>query len=160
MGRKWHSDGTPIGVIGILRNMRKLGKGRASPPDPARLEIRLPAVPASLPQVRRLLRHWLDAGGVSAEDAYEIITACHEACANAIEHACGPADQGFGVDAVLTGDSIAVNVRDAGQWRPPHGARRGYGLRLMHALMDTVDIASGSDGTVVKMRRRVTRGRR
>ncbi len=131
---------------------------RTTPLDPGRLELRLPAVPTSLPQLRRILRRWLDAAGVQGDDAYEIITACHEACANAVEHAYGPADQTFALNATMTEEGIVIHIQDAGQWRAPHGPRRGHGLKLMEALMDTVDIASGSQGTLVKMRRRVDGG--
>ncbi len=130
---------------------------RASPLDPRRLEIRVPAVPSSLPQLRRTLRRWL-AAKVPPDEAYEIVTAIHEACANTVEHAYGPTDQTFGIEAVLTDEEIAVTIRDAGQWRPARGVRRGHGLKLMHALMDSVDVFPGSDGTMVEMRRRLTRG--
>ncbi len=149
-------------VLAEMLNGRPVGDDvallalRATPLNPRRLELRLPAVPTSLPQLRRILRRWLDAAGVDADDAYEITTACHEACANAVEHAYGPTDQTFGLDAAKTDEGIVIDICDGGQWRPPQGARRGHGLKLMQALMDTVDIASGPQGTLVKMHRRLT----
>jgi len=129
---------------------------RAVSLDPGRLAVRLPAVPSSLVQLRHVLRRWLAVVGVGEDVAYEIITACNEACANAVEHAYGPADETFEFEAMVRGDELTVTVRDAGRWRDPRD-RRGHGMRLMQALMDTVDVASGGEGTRVQMQRRLIR---
>jgi anti-sigma regulatory factor (Ser/Thr protein kinase) len=130
---------------------------RASPLDPGRLGVRLAAVPSSLPPLRHALRRWLRAARIPADDAYEIVTACEEACANAVEHAYGLADAVFDFECVLTGGGVAVTVRDAGRWRPPRD-QRGFGLTLMRALMDAVEVVPGPGGTTVRMRRRVAQG--
>jgi anti-sigma regulatory factor (Ser/Thr protein kinase) len=44
-------------------------------------------------------------------------------------------------------------VRDFGAWRSPREGDRGRGLSLMRALMDTVDVVPGPEGTTVRMRR-------
>lgn len=128
---------------------------RAVSLDPRRLAVRLPAAPSSLAQLRHMLRRWLAAARVPENDAYEIIIACNEACANAIEHAYGPGDAAFDFEAALTEDGVAVIVRDGGRWRDPRD-RLGHGMELMRTLMDAVDVASGAEGTRVAMRRRLT----
>jgi anti-sigma regulatory factor (Ser/Thr protein kinase) len=128
---------------------------RALPLDPTRLELRLPAIPSSLSQFRKALRRWLAAAGLAADLAYEITTACNEACANAIEHAYGPGDASFSFEASLIDDRLAVTVRDTGRWQAPHALHRGLGLTIMRALMDAVNVDSGPGGTTVEMQRRV-----
>lgn len=127
---------------------------RALPLDPRRVTVRLPAVPSSLVTLRHTLRRWLSAARLRDDEGYEILTACNEACANAIEHAYGPADDAFALEATLTDGEVTVTVRDAGRWRPARD-QQGHGLRLMRALMDAVDVASSPHGTVVRMRRRL-----
>ena len=127
---------------------------RASPLSPERLSVRMPATPSSLPALRPTLRRWLSAARIPPDDAFEIMTACNEACANAIEHAYSLADATFDFECVLTPDGVAVMVRDVGSWRPPRG-HQGLGLKLMKALMDGVEVDSGPGGTTVQMRRRV-----
>ena len=81
------------------------------------------------------------------------MVACQEACANAVEHAYGPGHAYFDVEADHRESRIRVTVRDSGRWRPPRGSHRGRGLPLMRALMDSVDVDHGTEGTVVVLER-------
>jgi serine phosphatase RsbU (regulator of sigma subunit)/FixJ family two-component response regulator/anti-sigma regulatory factor (Ser/Thr protein kinase) len=129
---------------------------RASLLDPGRLTLRLPAVPSSLVTLRHTLRRWFGGAQVADGEAYEILTACNEACANAIEHAYGPADETFELDAGLSDGTVTIAVRDTGRWRDARD-HHGHGLKLMQALMDSVDVSSGPDGTKIQMTRRLRR---
>jgi anti-sigma regulatory factor (Ser/Thr protein kinase) len=122
------------------------------------LALRLHSDPASLAEVRRELRRWLDRGGVAAEEANDILVACSEACANAIVHATDPAEPDFEVTGTRTNGEISLTVRDFGRWRDPDPARDsgGYGLRLMEALMDDVQVTTEDSGTEVRLRRRLS----
>jgi len=132
---------------------------RALPMDVGRLAIRLPAIPSSLSQLRQTLRLWLAAAGIRDDIVYEIVTASNEAGANAIEHAYGPEDATVSFEAGLVDDRVVVTVRDTGRWREPHPLRRSFGITVMRALMDVVNLKSGPEGTTVEMERRVpTRG--
>jgi anti-sigma regulatory factor (Ser/Thr protein kinase) len=114
-----------------------------------------PARVGSLAQIRDLLRRWLTHHGATADEAYDIIVACQEACANAIEHAYGPGEQAFELEAGRAGNVFELVVRDHGQWRTPRGVHRGRGLPLMEALMDSVDVQRSETGTTVVLRRAV-----
>jgi anti-sigma regulatory factor (Ser/Thr protein kinase) len=46
-------------------------------------------------------------------------------------------------------------VRDRGSWRERRGAHRGRGLKIIEGLMDDVEVTTESDGTVIRMRRRL-----
>jgi anti-anti-sigma factor len=126
---------------------------------PAPLEERLPADPARLGGVRREVRVWSTAAGLTEDAAEDLQLALGEALANAVEHAYGSAGDGECTYRVAreSDGSVAVRVRDGGTWRPPPADKghRGRGLELISALAVDVEVAhepeSGS-GTVVSFR--------
>jgi anti-sigma regulatory factor (Ser/Thr protein kinase)/putative methionine-R-sulfoxide reductase with GAF domain len=116
----------------------------------------MPADVESIPLIRRMLVRWLDEAGATQAQADDLALAVSEACANAIEHAYGPAPGMLEVGASMTGGGEAVvEVRDFGRWRAPRGDNRGRGLMLMEGLTDSVDVIQGEDGTVVQLSRRL-----
>ena len=121
------------------------------PPLSRDLRTTWPAAPEALASVRRLLRRWLRMQGADEEEINDILVASQEACANAVEHAYRPGVAHFEVDAERRDDRIRIVVRDQGRWRAPRGTHRGRGLPLMRALMETVDVDHGKDGTVVEL---------
>jgi PAS domain S-box-containing protein len=126
-------------------------------PTTGRLALRLPADPTVLTGVRRRLERLLQAAGASAHDQYEITLAICEAAANAIEHAYGPADAEFELEAELVGQELKARVRDRGNWRQERAAdgegTRGRGLGIIEGLMDDVEVTRSETGTTVRMRR-------
>jgi anti-sigma regulatory factor (Ser/Thr protein kinase) len=127
------------------------------PPVTDRLETRWPATTESLAPIRQLLRRWLAARGATDAETYDIVVACQEACANAVEHAYGPGPAELFVDAEFDGPRVTVTVRDEGAWRPPRGSNRGRGLPLMRALMESVEVRHSAGGTVVVLARPLVR---
>ena len=125
------------------------------PPLTDHLRTRWPASADSLAGIRYLLRRWLGSRGATAEETYDIIVACQEACANAVEHAYGPGRAEFELDALYAGGRVCLTVSDRGRWRPSRGNNRGRGLPMMRALVDTVDIRHGADGTDVVLAKRL-----
>ena len=123
------------------------------PPLSDDLRTTWPATSEALVGVRRILRRWLAVHGAGEEETYDIVVASQEACANAVEHAYGPGQAHFDVDAAHRDAQIRVTVRDRGRWRPPRGSHRGRGLPLMRALMESVDVEHGEEGTVVVLER-------
>lgn len=119
------------------------------------LSLRLPADPRMLVQMRGALRRWLRESEVATTDENDILVACGEACANVVQHAYGAARGDMEVQARLVDGSVEMSVRDHGEWRPPADRGGGWGLQLVRALMDSVEVDRGSGGTEVRMRRRV-----
>jgi anti-sigma regulatory factor (Ser/Thr protein kinase) len=121
--------------------------------------VTLPALPEQLAGLRRALRGWLSAIGADEDTAADVLLACGEAAANAVEHAF-PDDPGeLTVQLRLSADrELTVRVADTGRWRRvPAPGDRGRGLPLMHAVMDSVRVEPGEGGTVVTMRRRMAK---
>ncbi len=113
-------------------------------------------IPESLSSMRGLLRRWLHWAGADDQETAEIVTACGEAATNAIEHAGAAGDVPFEVAASLDGRRVELNVSDRGAWRSPREGDRGRGLSLMRALMDSVEVSPGPDGTRVRLQRDLT----
>jgi anti-anti-sigma factor len=127
----------------------------------APLRLELPADSVSLRGAREEIRRWLEDEGLGRAEAADVVLAASEALSNSAEHAYPPGEppSRAGVSVELSRDArdaLTVVVRDRGRWKPPgDAAHRGRGLPLMRALMETVDVASGHHGTVVRMRRRI-----
>jgi anti-sigma regulatory factor (Ser/Thr protein kinase) len=63
-----------------------------------------------------------------------------------------------GLTALYDDGVVRVRVRDFGAWQ--HTRQRedgGFGFALMRALMDSVEVLEGREGTTVVMTRRVRR---
>ena len=122
-----------------------------------RLALDMPSQPSALHSLRALLRRWLEQADASDVDVHAIVMACSEACTNAIEHAGAGLDETIGFEAVLCNGEVDVTVRDRGHWRdqrPP--SEQGRGLDLIDALMDDVQLSTTAEGTVVRLRRRLS----
>ena len=130
---------------------------RAAPEAPP-LVISMPAEAAALADVRASVRRWLVEIPLSEEAREEVVLACNEACANAVEHAYleGPvAPVRVSLDRDAT--DITIEIVDEGAWRQDgEDPERGLGMSLIRALMDEVDVRPSDDGTVVTMRRRIS----
>ena len=119
------------------------------------LRTRWPATAESLADIRYLLRRWLGSRGAGDEETYDIVVACQEACANAVEHAYGPVPAEIELDADHADGRVTLTVSDHGRWRPARGETRGRGLPMMRKLMDTVDVRDTADGTDVVLAKRL-----
>ena len=82
-----------------------------------------------------------------------------KACANVVRHAYPTATGVMVLHASLVEGLLEMTVSDHGTWRPPADRGGGWGLQLMRGLMDSVDVDRTTDGTVVRMRRRLKVGR-
>jgi anti-sigma regulatory factor (Ser/Thr protein kinase) len=119
------------------------------------LSLQLPAEPRILAPLRHTMRRWLRENDASIPEINDILVASGEACANAIQHAYGAMEGSLEVTLVVDDGEIEVTVRDSGKWRPTSPALGGRGLHLMRGLMGSVEVDSGPDGTVVRMRHRI-----
>jgi serine phosphatase RsbU (regulator of sigma subunit)/anti-sigma regulatory factor (Ser/Thr protein kinase) len=118
------------------------------------LEFAADARARSLLTIRRAASRWLEDLEVPRPIATEIVMAVHEASANVVEHAYGPAGGTITITANHEEDQVEVLIRDSGTWRGSSRGDRGNGLRLMRGLMDDVMVDTSATGTVVMMRRR------
>jgi anti-sigma regulatory factor (Ser/Thr protein kinase) len=128
---------------------------RPQPAGTEAISLSLPAEPESLSRLRRRLGRFLHAAGATEGETYEITLTICEAAGNAIEHAYGPGDARFEVEAGFEDGELVATIRDSGSWRTRRGAHRGRGLRIIEGLMDDVEVRSEQGGTVVRMRRRL-----
>lgn len=112
-----------------------------------------PADARELAYMRAELRAWLDRSALPTETKEDIVLACTEAAANAIEHAyIGRAGQ-VHVVAESDGGWLNVSVSDEGRWRHPRpDDTRGRGLQLVRALVGDIDVERDERGTTVRMR--------
>jgi len=122
---------------------------------PEVLELRMPADPGVLTDVRRWARQWLRRKGVEGQTLSDITLALSEACANAVEHAYSPAPAEFELRLEKDGSTLRAVVRDVGRWREARGEHRGSGLTIIRTVMDEVEVQSSDEGTEVVMSRRV-----
>ncbi|HVE76405.1 MAG TPA: SpoIIE family protein phosphatase [Actinomycetota bacterium] len=120
------------------------------------LKMTLPADQEVLGPLRRSLTNWLEGAGLSRETAFDVLVAVSEAAANVIEHAYGPAPSKFEIEADRQDEEIVIVVRDFGAWRESRSSDRGRGLKMMEALMDSLEVVKGK-GTTVTMRKRLAK---
>jgi PAS domain S-box-containing protein len=128
---------------------------RTEPLSPERLHLDLPTNPRALGTLRRTVARWLEPLGASGEESSDIQVACHEACSNAMEHGYHFREATVDVNAEFDGSEVLVTIADSGGWREQRDDDRGRGLDLIRALMDSVEVEPGDDGTVVRMRKRL-----
>ncbi|HTN22990.1 MAG TPA: SpoIIE family protein phosphatase [Solirubrobacteraceae bacterium] len=121
----------------------------------ARVELEVSGEPGALKSTRDTLRLWLSETSADQDEADDITMACNEACENVVEHAYGLHDDPFEVIFERDGDVVSICVRDRGAWQTTAGRERGRGLELMRKLMDEVEVHGGSNGTTVKLRKRL-----
>jgi anti-sigma regulatory factor (Ser/Thr protein kinase) len=121
---------------------------------PSRQEWRLPSTELSVRSMRRGLRAFLDATGLTDDELHDLLLAACEAATNAVEHAQHPTEPFFDVVFEVDEGQVTIIVRDHGQWRHgptgPHRGR-GRGLAMMRVLAGTT-IDTHADGTTVTLR--------
>ncbi|HYZ80905.1 MAG TPA: SpoIIE family protein phosphatase [Solirubrobacteraceae bacterium] len=125
------------------------------------LDLNLPASTGSVPLARHRLRVWLIENVPELDRVVrgDLEVAWSEACTNVIRHAYGPVDAMFQATASRDKDSVTLEVRDRGQWRPPRGQHGGRGIALMRVLCDEVTVDHRAEGTTVTMRSGLRRDR-
>jgi anti-sigma regulatory factor (Ser/Thr protein kinase) len=144
--------GALVGTEPATDDVAVLVVRRAGADDLGPLDLRLPAVPATLQPLRRTVKRWLVEVGHSPEGITDLVLAVCEAATNVIEHAYGPAGGEFTVRLALDGPDIVATVGDDGRWRAARGKYRGRGLIMMEGLVDRVCVERTPVGTTVVLR--------
>ena len=114
--------------------------------------FRLPAVPASVPQVRHGVRAALEPTGIEAKN---VELAVSEAVSNAVQHGYRDFSGAIDVELLLDDSVVEVVVRDQGVGPLPHPGSEGagMGLVLMRSLADRFELeGEPGGGTTVRMR--------
>jgi serine/threonine-protein kinase RsbW len=124
-------------------------------------ELRVPAVPASVGELRHALSARLQCLPVPSEVVEDISLAVSEAATNVVLHAyTGDSEPGpLVLSARVMDDRVHVVIRDHGRGMTPRpdSPGLGLGLPLMTRLADAVQISSHPDGgTEVRMTFTVT----
>jgi PAS domain S-box-containing protein len=125
-----------------------------SPPEA--LEVVLPAISASVPEVRALARRFAVGHGADADALRSVLLASTEAAANSVLH--GFVDRAPGTIRIELGagpDEIRVVIADDGRGMQPRPDSPGLGLGLptIAQLATRVDIHStDGEGTEIHMR--------
>lgn len=103
--------------------------------------------------------------GMSRDKIDEVRMAVVEACINAFEHS-GAREREVHMRLIVLGEDadprgLKITIQDKGigflpaeivtSKQPDLPQKRGHGLRIIHGLMDDVQILSDSDGTIVTM---------
>jgi serine/threonine-protein kinase RsbW len=118
-----------------------------------------PATPEALTEVRDFLRRQASATGLSVAATDDLLLAVTEACANAVLHS---GSEEFDVEWRDGPTAVEVRVRDRGTFRRRVRVTEvdgpgGFGIPLMTALTDRVEISEGTasdPGTRVRMTKR------
>lgn len=116
--------------------------------------------PASVRFARQAVIDYARICGFDSGDLADIALAAGEALANAVEH--GNKDLGFiDVRCAFSEGTLVVEIGDSGQGfdidvmttkkRDP-GSVRGFGISIMHAIMD--DVRYSNHGAVVRLMKR------
>ncbi|NUS91851.1 MAG: ATP-binding protein [Nocardia sp.] len=122
---------------------------------PTRWELQFPAKADQLAEVRHRTQEWLTQCPLDEYQAYDVLLAVGEACANAIEH--GHRGDGGTVRLAFARDvaALRVTVADHGRWKSPDPGPdqvRGRGMAIIRALIPEVEVRITSRGTTVDMR--------
>jgi CheY-like chemotaxis protein/anti-sigma regulatory factor (Ser/Thr protein kinase) len=122
-----------------------------------RLDLTLPAEPSNAVRARTAISRFLHGVGM-ADRAGDLLVAAGEAIGNAIEHAYHGQPGAIRVRGRSVGESVTVEIRDFGQWHSGTASEgRGFGLPLMRAFADAVDVERTPFGTRVELQARHAR---
>ena len=129
--------------------------------------LALPMVPDMEIEASRTATAIAESMRMSPDRIDEVRMAVVEACINALEHSRATDSEIF-VTFEVIGDKdpekLRITVRDSGVGFSPDEVeepviekkikdhrKRGWGLKIIHGLMDEVEIHSGAEGTTVVM---------
>lgn len=129
--------------------MTKLDSSLNLPP----LELRTRSHPAGVTEARKGVAAYAEAAGANRRD---VELAVAEAVTNAVVHAFVGRDDGvITVRAELDGpNELLVEVADNGSgiMTPARSPQAGFGLPIIEAVTDSVEIHSGNRGTRLELR--------
>jgi anti-sigma regulatory factor (Ser/Thr protein kinase) len=116
----------------------------------ARFSERFPCTPTGARRARKRVTQFA-ADWLSGDDLLHFEMACGEALANCVEHADSPTMM---VECWSDNDRLMTEIRHDGEGfvppecveAPPPGAPRGYGLFIIHSVLDGVEFLDRGRG--------------
>jgi CheY-like chemotaxis protein/anti-sigma regulatory factor (Ser/Thr protein kinase) len=116
-----------------------------------RLDLTLPAEPSNAVRARTAIARFLNGAGM-ADRAGDLLVAAGEAIGNVIEHAYYGQSGALRVRGRATSEAVTVEIRDFGEWHSDVAVEgRGFGLPLMRAFADAVEVERTPFGTRVEL---------
>ena len=120
-----------------------------------RFERRLPAIPASVPQLRQELTQWVRGVGLDDDQVQIVRLAVTEAITNGVVHAFLGREPGtLMLEAQPGTDVLEVRVTDdgTGMGPRPDSPGLGMGVPMIGKLCASVDLGEGPEGTGTEVR--------
>jgi anti-sigma regulatory factor (Ser/Thr protein kinase) len=126
----------------------------AGPPDDV-ISMVLMADPVSLSVVRERFRRWLGTLSWPSREIDDVVMAVNEAVTSAVEHT-HPSAIGAEVRVAARqyaeldgGRRVLVAVAGGEHWTPEPLGFEGPGLLMIHACMDSIEVAREDDGVTM-----------
>jgi len=122
-----------------------------------RLDLELSTDPSEAKRLRNNLHRWLLNAGINGATGHDLVTAATEAFINAVEHPVERASERIVVRGEIDDlRRVALEIADDGRWQPQTDQGRDhFGYLLMRAGVDSVDVATSDQGTIVTLVRQV-----
>jgi anti-sigma regulatory factor (Ser/Thr protein kinase)/integral membrane sensor domain MASE1 len=122
----------------------------SGPPAPAYRMV-VPADAGELRHVRASVRRWLTEHDADPDLVEDLLLSLGEATSNVVRHAYrGREDGHVSVEIMKQGPRFEVVVTDTGRWMVPDEISSGYGIDIMNAISDSVEIEETVHGTRVR----------
>ena len=117
------------------------------------LRLRLQATPTSLGLCREAMRDWLQQLGFEPCDVFDVVLACSECLTLVTEDRPRQVALVIDVAGAFDGERVVVTVRDYGLWHESHALEQEepFGLSLIRALMDSVELERHPDGQTITL---------
>jgi anti-sigma regulatory factor (Ser/Thr protein kinase) len=122
------------------------------------LQVRLRASPAAISRLRTELRAWLSDSGASGDETLDLQIACSEVLTMVIKDAAALV---VDVQGWIRGGLVSVAIRDYGLCRDVNRIELDqegtFGVALIQAVVDDLDIRWHADGRMTVLSRRLGR---
>ena len=125
-------------------------------PETVRTEILVPPDTSELSELRASVYQFCEDHDISAQTTSRMVLAIDEALANVIEHGSIPRECPIAIAMETDGACITTQLRDRGVPFDPTPVvdtpnnqrfpRRGFGLYLMHLIVDSMEYTRTEDG--------------
>jgi serine phosphatase RsbU (regulator of sigma subunit)/anti-sigma regulatory factor (Ser/Thr protein kinase) len=111
----------------------------------------VPADAGELRHIRASVRSWLTEHDTDPDLVDDLLLTLGEAASNVVRHAYRGREVGeISVEIMKDGPKFEVVVSDTGSWMMPDEISSGYGIDIINAISDSVEIEETVEGTCVR----------